>query len=292
MAKSSLIDYANLAANMRQSRDSAAAKAASTEALAKVEELLEKEQERETREELEREKAELHSRRQKEIKDTVFEVKQELDDLEEMEDGVARVVVLSVLESQVEGVSLDEFESLPDREYASEVVNRLETMVDQTESALTKTEQKQVQSLGDAFEAMGRIAVEKEEIQAEVEELESQLAELSETVDPLEALVGADHREEELARVEKDRKENRSAGFGGLLFAMVTGGCCAALDWNTAAVLVGGPFGCLACVWLLKSILRTPTRWLHERGSERQLNPESRAGLASRSRIIWTNRCA
>ena len=130
MAKHSLLDFANLAANVQQSSRISRISKESAAALKKVEELLKKEQEKQAREELERQRVELYSQRQKEIKDAVFELKQELDDFEEQDDRVARAVILSLHLIDIEemDMSLDEFESLPDREYARQALNRVDAL--------------------------------------------------------------------------------------------------------------------------------------------------------------------
>ncbi len=281
MAKNSLLDFANLAANLQQSsnisriskdsavskKDSAAAKAASTEALAKVDELLKKEHEREAREKLERERAELHSRRQKEIKDVVFELKQELDDLEKQGDRVARVVILSLLQSEIENMDilLDEFESLLDREYANEALDRLDDMGAETESALTDTERKQLADLDSALELVGKKAEHVLEIEGGIKELESPLAELARKIN---------QQEEDLAQRAKRGKDKRDAGFGGIVTALFVSLICVKLDWNTAAALASAFFGGIGSLFLLTWILGIPGRRLHRNSTMKSLRED------------------
>ena len=281
MAKNSPLDIANTVVNLQQSRnisriskdsalskkDSAAARAASTEALAKVAELLKKEHEREAREKLERERAELHSRRQKEIKDAVFELKQELDDLEKQEDRVARVIILSLIQSEIEDmdVSIDEFESLPDREYAREALDRLGDIGVETESVLTDTERKQLADLDDALGLLGKKAEHVLDIEEGIEEMESQLSEFSQRID---------QQEEGLVQRAKKGKDKRNAGFGGIVTALFVSLICVKLDWNTAATFAGAFFGGIGSLFLLIWILGIPGRILHRNATMKSLGED------------------
>lgn len=199
-----MANWANTLANVHQSSNISRLRKDVVTTKDDVHLLLEKEEERAEREELERQRAELHSQRQAAIKNVVFELKQELDDLEKQEDRVARIFILSLLLGEIEDVdmSLDEFDSLPDREYASEVLSRLDDMGAKTELSLSDAERKQLTDLSDTLELVKNKPDYILEIERGIKELESQRAELSEELSERE-----NQRETVLVQVQKKNKQ-------------------------------------------------------------------------------------
>ena len=289
MEKGTLLGLANAAANWKQGsdisrlrRDSAAAKketaatrkdiAAAREDSAAIQAEIERlrvrmkekeareeeaRQEREAKEELERQRADLELRRQKEIKDTIFELKEELDDLEEEEDRVACVVILCLLQSEIEDLdlSLNEFESLPDREYARDALNRLEDLGTETEEALTEAEREQLGALEAAFELAGEEAKHVQEIEVEIESLEARLAEVAEKVA---------QQEKDLAERAGGVKRKRNKGIVRIILGGVVFYGCQLLEWPTVAIWGGGLFAGIGCLhllgWILSAIGRAVDR--------------------------------
>ena len=277
MAKHSLLDFANLAANVQQSSSISRISKESAVALKKVEELLKNEQERQAREELERQRAELYSQRQKEIKDAVFELKQELDDLEEQDDRVARAVILSLLLIDIEemDMSLDEFESLTDREYARQALNRLDALGAETESSLTGPERKQLADLDEVLELVEKKKGDVLEIEGGIEEFSRLRLQISERID---------QREEELAQQAKKGKSNRNKGF--VCIPLTVMGSFIA-DWAGVIFIVIGAF------FLLRWILGAPGRILYRnsamesQGEDRKQRDEIDAELQDlRTRLL------
>ena len=205
-------------------------------------------QEREAKEELERQRAELQLRRQKEIKDTIFELKEELDDLEGEEDRVACAVILCLLQSEIEDLdlSLNEFESLPDREYARDALNRLEDLGTETEESLTEAERERLEALEAAFELVGEEEKQVQEIEAEVKSLEARLAEASEKV--AQQQKGLTDRE---GRV----KTKRNKGIARIILGGIVFYGCQLLEWPTVGTWGGGLLVGLGCLYLLGWLL-------------------------------------